>query len=253
MVQTTSSQLFRQFRDEGKLSAFSEICDRLRPELLRVAQRLVRDTEAAEDAVQEAFLKAIEKATSFDSERPFEPWILGILGLEIRSARRRRRPSPPIEESIIPARPEFDPAEAQEIVSNLDSALRELPDSSREVSLLCLREGLTPKEAARLLGRPASTVRSQLERGRQRLMEVLPKGLSLGVFLATLPERGDVAAASLKAKVGVCIMRLTRRRRCHLLRFSCTVCWRLPSCGASSWSCSRTNRSTWKRLRASSQ
>ncbi|MCA9319562.1 MAG: sigma-70 family RNA polymerase sigma factor [Planctomycetes bacterium] len=199
--------LFCRYRDQGDLYAFSDLCNRLRPGLMQVAMRLTDDAATAEDAIQDAYLVAIERAASYDENRPFEPWLVGILGLTIRRSWRRRTQRLPNEDLVVSRANDAD-VETREVMFHLEQALRELPAAYREVLLLCSREGLSPKETARLLGRPASTVRTQLERGRQRIRELVPRGLSLSAMLIRLPRRGDTAMAELKARVA----RLTVRR-----------------------------------------
>src|SRR5690606_36351685 len=66
------------------------------PELCKVAAHLCRDRHAAEDAVQGAFLAALEQPQRWDAARPLLPWLLGLLANIVRENRRRasRTPDP---------------------------------------------------------------------------------------------------------------------------------------------------------------
>lgn len=59
---------------------------RRRVALWRVALHLSRSRERAEDLLQETFLAAIQRAHSFDAERPLVPWLMGLLSVQARRA-----------------------------------------------------------------------------------------------------------------------------------------------------------------------
>lgn len=117
----------------------------------------------AEDAVAEAFARAIERAN--DIRAPLA-WIY-------RTAFRFAARELKREKSRIPALPDpvpgIDPAEVQEILS----ALETLSTNQRAAVLLHDQEGYTAPEVGRLLGLAAATVRVHLFRGRRRLRGLL--------------------------------------------------------------------------------
>jgi RNA polymerase sigma factor (sigma-70 family) len=84
--------LVRRARD-GDTSAFDELVIRHRDVAFRVAWLVTRNSHEAEDATQEAFVKAYYALPRFRSESPFRPWILRIVANEAknrgRSSRRR--------------------------------------------------------------------------------------------------------------------------------------------------------------------
>jgi RNA polymerase sigma-70 factor (ECF subfamily) len=119
--------------------------------------------QVAEDAVAEAFARAIEHA---DEIRSPLPWLYRTaFRLALRELQRERRLPPELPE---PA-PGIDPVEVQDVLEALGS----LSPNQRAAVLLHDLEGFTSPEAGRLLGMSAATVRVHLFRGRRRLRALL--------------------------------------------------------------------------------
>ena len=119
--------------------------------------------QLAEDAVAEAFARAIEHA---DGIREPLAWIYRTaFRLASRELQREKRklPTPPDPS------PGIDPLDVQEILS----ALAHLSPNQRAAVLLHDEEGFTGPEVGRLLGMSAATVRVHLFRGRKRLRALL--------------------------------------------------------------------------------
>jgi RNA polymerase sigma-70 factor, ECF subfamily len=119
--------------------------------------------QVAEDAVAEAFARAIEHA---DEIRSPLPWLYRTaFRLAVRELQRERRRPPQLPE---PA-PGIDPGEVQDVLN----ALGALSTNQRAAVLLHDEEGFTGPEVGRLLGMSAATVRVHLFRGRRRLRTLL--------------------------------------------------------------------------------
>jgi RNA polymerase sigma-70 factor (ECF subfamily) len=119
--------------------------------------------QVAEDALAEAFARAIEHR---DSIREPLAWIYRTaFRLASRELQREKRPVPAMPD---PA-PGIDPLDVQELLA----ALRQLSPHQRAAVLLHDEEGLTGPEVGRLLGMSAATVRVHLFRGRRRLRALL--------------------------------------------------------------------------------
>jgi RNA polymerase sigma-70 factor (ECF subfamily) len=106
-MHTRSERWFVRFARTADPHALARVFDATAPELWRVAAHLCRTREDAEDAVQAAFLLAIEHAPRWDRERPLLPWLLGILVNRVRTQRRSRRV---IDAVQVVERDEPDPA-----------------------------------------------------------------------------------------------------------------------------------------------
>jgi RNA polymerase sigma-70 factor, ECF subfamily len=75
----------------GETAAYATLVERHLPRALRVAWRVLRHREEAEDAVQDAFLRALERIEQYDPSRPFSPWFFRIV---VTTAINRQRSSP---------------------------------------------------------------------------------------------------------------------------------------------------------------
>jgi RNA polymerase sigma-70 factor (ECF subfamily) len=126
----------------------------------------------AEDAAQEAFMKAFAALPRFRAGAPFRPWLLTIVANEARNRRRSanrrealalRAPDQGAESS-----PEMTMLAAESRQALLD-AVNRLPDADREVVSYRYLLELSEAETAAVLGVPAGTVKSRLSRALQRL------------------------------------------------------------------------------------
>lgn len=183
MADAKLSRLFERYRAKNDLAALAEVFDAVSPELLRVARHLAGRRGDPEDLVQATFLAAIERASTFDAERPLVPWLVGILINQSRLARRRLSPNLDDETSVVPTdATQGTELEAGELNEAVTKALGELPESYKDVLVAHLAEGKKPHEIARDLGRPQGTVRAQIHRGLRLLRRSMPVGLSLGAL-----------------------------------------------------------------------
>lgn len=201
--------LFLQFRQRGDARALASVFDRTAPELGRVATYLSGGDHArAEDLLQQTWLTAIARASTWDSERPLLPWLLGVLANHARSAQRAQRRHVPGGDVLATLLASDDPVRASvdgEFAQLLAKGLGELPAPFREAVTLHVQHGLTAVEIGNALGRPAGTVRTQIVRGLDRLRALLPVGLATaGLVLAPLPAQQLAhVRAEVLARVGV--------------------------------------------------
>ncbi|MCB9896473.1 MAG: sigma-70 family RNA polymerase sigma factor [Planctomycetes bacterium] len=169
-----------RFVRTGDADAFGALYDELAPSLLRLAAKLLRDPAAAEDALQATFLAALTAAARWDG-RPVRPWMTGILANVVRNQRRSAARAPDL--ARLPTRPApsdpLDDAARAELDRAVDASVRALPDAWQQPVLLRVREGLSAEQIAKLLDRPAGTIRSQLARGLERLRRGLAGAFAL--------------------------------------------------------------------------
>lgn len=144
---------------------------------VRTAFLITRDWAAAEDAAQEAFVRAFRAIRSFRLGRPFAPWLYRIVVNEARRAARRiNRPTPPafptdvLDQEV--ASPESLTLDRERRVQ-LWAAIHGLDEDHRVVLTLKYLRGFTAAEVATVLGLRPSTVKSRLYVARQRLLAVL--------------------------------------------------------------------------------
>lgn len=130
----------------------------------------------AEDATQEAFLRALEAVHTFDARRPFGPWIYQIVRNVARNKLKRRSRWRTREVSPTLVAKGQDPAaelEAAEIREHVLLAVEELREKQRIAFWLHDVEGFDSEEIAALLGVSAGTVRSHLHHARRALRDAL--------------------------------------------------------------------------------
>ena len=149
-----------------------------------LARWLTRNTQDAEDVVQEAYLRAFRFIGGFRGGNA-RTWLLKIVRNTCYTSlhqNRAQQVTDPFDEQVHTEAAETqDPeklllrkAEGQ----LLNQALKELPTVFREVLVLLEIEGLSYKEIAEVLGIPIGTVMSRLARARRRLRELLSRDLS---------------------------------------------------------------------------
>ena len=166
----------------GDPVAFVNLVMPHRDAILRRTQRILRNREDAEDAVQTAFLDALRHLDAFQGRSRFSSWLtriaLNAAFMRLRSSRRRTETS--LDEMIErDAGPRFQAVEARrnpeqecalrEARVLLAKALDRLGPLYGEVLHLFHVQELSAKEAAQILGVPVGTVKARLHRARSRL------------------------------------------------------------------------------------
>ena len=171
----------------GDIAAFEELVRRYDRKLLRIAQQLTRNREDAEDAVQEAFLKAFQHLSQFREDSKFSTWLIRItLNQSLMKLRKRRQASEvsidddfqaeddklPIDLADWAPNPEqlYRGAELQEI---LRKTLEGLGPSLSVVFVLRDIEGFSLEETAEALDLTVAAVKARSWRARLRLRERL--------------------------------------------------------------------------------
>jgi RNA polymerase sigma-70 factor, ECF subfamily len=161
---------------EGSTSAMEALFRHHWPRAYRAAYLVVRDSAAAEDIAQEAFLAAVRNLDRFDRRRPFGAWLHRIVvnrAIDWARARALRRETAPAPLEAVAAAGRADNPHAQ----TLANGLAELSPEHRAVIVLRHLLEYTPSEIADLLGLPRGTVNSRLRRGLDELARRLGEDL----------------------------------------------------------------------------
>ena len=136
----------------------------------------MQDPDDADDLVQDAFLRVLERIATFDPSRAFEPWftrLLVNLGLDQRRKQSVRR-TESHDPAWLPGGPRPDrEAERAELRSSLSRALEQLPDRQRLIVTLFEIDGQSTEEIAGMLKVTQVTVRWHLHQARRALRQVL--------------------------------------------------------------------------------
>lgn len=164
---------------KGDRDAYELIVRRYAARAIGVARTILRDAALAEDAAQEAFVRAFRAIRRFKINEPFYPWLYRILKNACLSRlKRRRRVEASLDSEDAPpvAGPPSDPAVTagrKELRATIDAALARLSEPHREILYLAHFEELSYKEIAACLSIPIGTVMSRLWAARQALRKTL--------------------------------------------------------------------------------
>jgi RNA polymerase sigma-70 factor (ECF subfamily) len=163
----------------GDRRAFGELVRLHRAAVVGVVFRLCGDAEVAEDAAQEAFIRAWSRLPDYRPRAPFRHWLYRIATNVARDMLRREKPTVDIADLPLTApghSPESSVIRSDRAVQ-IQQAVLALPLGSRDVLVLREYEGFSYKEIAETLDIPIGTVMSRLNyaRGilRERLAEIM--------------------------------------------------------------------------------
>jgi RNA polymerase sigma-70 factor, ECF subfamily len=169
-------ELVEQVR-AGDMSAYDRLVRRYLRRAFVVAFRLLEHREDAEDLVQETFMTVLSQLHTYESGRPFAPWMYRILinrGLNARRSRSRRRMEAIPEDVAGPGLETPDMlAERADVRARFRDSLAELPPRQRLVVQLIEIDGLSRGEVAKVLDLSEATVRWHISEARRVLRRVL--------------------------------------------------------------------------------
>ena len=169
----------------GDAAAFEQIVIRHERRVLTLSWRLLGAMEDAQDAAQEVFLRTFKYLHRFDTQKPFEPWLVRMTVNVCRDLGKARqlRGAVMVEQGDYfdranPQDPGNDPhAELQfeQQRQMLYRALDELPSKERTAFVLRDIEGMTTAETAEALGSSEATVRSQISSARLKIRKCVER------------------------------------------------------------------------------
>lgn len=155
------------------LPPLHELYRQHRQRALAVVRRIVKDSDEAEDVVQDVFVRLYTKNVHFDGKAACTTWLHRILvNSSINSLRARKRRGKLETPLGLVEDPEAR-AVGNERHAMLLEALQHLSEQHRLVVTLRDVRGYSYPDIARMLGLPEGTVKSALNRGRTRLAKVL--------------------------------------------------------------------------------
>jgi RNA polymerase sigma-70 factor (ECF subfamily) len=188
---TSEEEKLLAFARAGNAAAFESLVMPHRDRILRLTQRILRNREDAEDAVQTTFLDALRHLDDFQGRSKFSSWLtriaLNVAFMKMRSSRRRGETS--LDEmvqredaarfQVVEARPnpeqEFSGKESRVL---LTQALDRLGPLYAEILHMFHIQELSVKDTARTLGVSVGTVKARLHRARSRLTRHLQSTLA---------------------------------------------------------------------------
>lgn len=168
------SELVRAVQ-EGDRSAYGRLVDRYLDEAHAVAMSIVRNRSDAEDAVQDAFVRSLERIDHLSAGSPFGPWFYRVLRSTCLNLLRREKLRSH-EEIPIGASGDSDPERETARRMRRErilEALSELPEMQRTAVALFDLEGYSHREIADILDIAEGTSRAHLHHGRKALETLL--------------------------------------------------------------------------------
>ena len=166
----------------GDTGAFEILMRRYNRVLFRTARAILHHDADAEEAVQEAYLKAYLNLGDFAGEARLSTWLVKIAVNESLARLRRRMPAGALDEraewkmtaDVPAAGPSPEAAAAHsELRSLLEAAIDALPQTQRTVFMLRAVEEFTTEDTAACLDIPPETVKTRLHRAKRQLRRSL--------------------------------------------------------------------------------
>lgn len=174
----SESELIRRLQ-HGELKALGALFERYQHLVYRTALGVTRDERAAEDILQECFVRLYTYAASVDADRPLRPWLYRVTVNLAYDWASMRSPQPLDDilewlSGLAGAFPAPDRrAEEKESLRMVREVVAELPPLHRAVVVLFYMEDLSLEEISQVLDLPIGTVKSRLHYARARLRDML--------------------------------------------------------------------------------
>ncbi len=187
LAELDDSQIVRRFL-AGEEKAFAELVHRYDKRLQNFVYRTVGDRERAEDLIQETFVRVYRHLHRFDQTRKFSTWIYTIAGNLAKNELRNRSRNPlvlfqalvknweadfrPLEWEDPSTRPD-DLYRKRFLREKVNEAVAMLPEHHRVVFVLRELHGKTYEEIAEITGCNLGTVKSRLNRARNKFARII--------------------------------------------------------------------------------
>ncbi|MFY9647313.1 MAG: sigma-70 family RNA polymerase sigma factor [Terriglobales bacterium] len=156
-------------------SAMAALYDRYSSIVYAVTLRVLQDTAAAEDVLQDIFMQLWRNPGAFDASRgSMAAWLAVIARHRAIDALRRRRPENDIEETIVSVEPDLaSDADRSRAMEKVRGLLQTMPQPQRSALEMAYFEGLTHVEIAEKTGEPLGTIKTRIRNGLLSLRKVL--------------------------------------------------------------------------------
>lgn len=157
----------------GNRLAFSRLVEKHQRTMMRVALRITRDLELAEDVVQDSFLKAFQKLESFEGRSSFKSWMYQItLNTAKNKIRGTHRETIGVDKLMLAAEAKSEARlSLQDLQLFIRSAVEELPERQKMALTLRIFEDLSFKEIAEIMECPYDTAKANYRHGLMKIKE----------------------------------------------------------------------------------
>jgi RNA polymerase sigma-70 factor (ECF subfamily) len=179
MTTSEDSDLTERFK-KGDRSAFEALVHKYQDRVYNLCRYMLQDPQDAQDAAQDAFLKAYKALKDFTPGSSLYTWIYRIAVTTCLDYRRKSRREAFRREPLTQDLPSAEPLpeqvyESREIPQSIQIALQKLPEKLRAAIVLREIEELSYEEIAGVLHTSAGTVKSRISRAREQLRHLLKK------------------------------------------------------------------------------
>ena len=148
--------------------------DALAEDVRRYVHRRIADAHAAEDVAQDVFVKLARQLQAAPPDGPLHAWVFRVARNAVVDHHRARRTGSRLPEDVAaPDEAAAGTPDAAPLFASFRRFVHALPSEQREAILLTEYDGLTQQQLAQRLGIPVSTVKSRVQRGRKRLLQLL--------------------------------------------------------------------------------
>lgn len=166
----------------GDSYAYSELYKLYSRAMFNVCYRITNDQYDAEDVLQEAFVSAFKNLNSYKADATFGAWLKRIVINKSISFIKKRKMvlAETQDEPLIDGDEYNDSTIEYKDVERIKRALEQLPDGYRLVFSLYLIEGYDHAEIADIMGISESTSKSQFNRSKKKIREILQQEVAYG-------------------------------------------------------------------------
>ena len=169
---------------QGDLNGLETLVYRYQVQAVYAAYLIVYDRVLAEDVVQTAFVKVVERVHQFDEQRPFAPWFFRIVVNDALKLTKRQKRYVPLEDFdepiarlaqwlIDPRLPLEQLVEQNEIRQDVLKAIQSLPPEQRGAVVMRYFLDMSEADMSVRMDRPLSTIKWWLRDARKRLFHLL--------------------------------------------------------------------------------
>lgn len=171
---THEKQMIQDVLD-GKTDAFRRIIERYQRPVFQMVFNLIFDRHGAEDIVQEVFLTAYQKLSTFDPMRcRFSTWLFTIARNKSINYLRQKKQSVSLDQAAaaLSSNP-GDSVESEDFIRQMDDALNRLPTRQKRAFMLAEFENLPYDQIAQMECVSIGTVKSRIHRAKKKLQKML--------------------------------------------------------------------------------
>lgn len=163
---------------KGEKDAFRTFYNQQVDKALRVAILITKNRELAKEATQETFIRVYNNLSSYDENRPFDPWFYRILTNECNRILKKESKSKHMQDYL--EADIKDTSQNKEDYSELNEAIQSLNDLYRIPIILKYLKGFSERDISSVLETNQNTIKTRLRKGRELLRDYINRAEDRG-------------------------------------------------------------------------